>query len=111
MGRAPRRPLLTEGVPEIPPEYLAKTGGDREKPPDPPPTAVAAPLHPPRKPKPGSFLDRLTTENPESRKLIHNTWVCLDDYGRPSGHPNYDWMGPIGGHPTCPRCGGQVAIQ
>lgn len=110
MPRAPRRTLLTEGTPEIPKEYLAQPAGDGEVPPSPPPTALAAPAHEPSKPR-GAWMKEMSVDNPRDRRVISHTWVCLDSDGRPTGHPHFEWMGPIGGFPACPQCDGKVAIQ
>lgn len=38
-------------------------------------------------------------------------WVCLDPDGIESEKcENYEWIGPIGGHPHCPTCGSKVAL-
>jgi hypothetical protein len=38
-------------------------------------------------------------------------WVCLDSDGiETQGCENYEWIGPIGGHPRCPNCGSRVAL-
>jgi hypothetical protein len=99
MPRAPRRPLVP-----------LQAEGDGPKPPPKPPQGD--PYYSTRnEAAPGSFMDRMTEDNRKQRPVISFTWVCLDSDGRPSGHANYEWMGPIGGSPTCPTCGGNIAIQ
>lgn len=99
MPRAPRRPLLpVQPMDDVPPLPLKPPQGDRY-------------YQEHRDPKPGGFMDRMTEDNREQRPVIADKWVCLDSDGRPTMHPYFEWLGPVGGFPACPACGGKSVIQ
>lgn len=99
MPRAPRRPLVP----------LQAEGVDPKPSPKPPQGDPYWHAH--EDPAPGGFMDRMTEDNREQRLVITDQWVCLDSDGRPTMHPYFEWLGPVGGFPACPACGATTVIQ
>ena len=58
-----------------------------------------------------SAFDKEREENPTARGMSPwRMWKCLNIDGVETGHTDYEFISPLGGHPRCPECRSPYAM-